>query len=41
MTAHYAGAPMLEWREGLPDGTVLRIDFSTDDGVRVSPRPLA
>jgi DNA repair exonuclease SbcCD nuclease subunit len=40
VTAHYAGAPMLEWRAGHPDGTVLRIDFSTDDGIRVSPRPL-
>ena len=31
VTAWYAGSP----------GTVLRIDFSADDGVRVAPRPLA
>ena len=30
VTAYYAGAP----------GTVLRIDFSVEDGIRVEPRPL-
>jgi DNA repair exonuclease SbcCD nuclease subunit len=30
VTAYYAGAP----------GTVLRIDFSIEDGIRVEPRPL-
>ncbi len=40
VTAHYPGAPMLEWGDGDPDGTVLRIDLSPEDGVRVEPRPL-
>jgi exonuclease SbcD len=36
VAAHYPGAPM----EGSSQGTILRVDFSTDDGVRVSSRPL-
>jgi DNA repair exonuclease SbcCD nuclease subunit len=36
VAAHYPGAPM----EGSSPGTILRVDFSTDDGVRVSARPL-
>lgn len=36
VAAHYPGAPM----EGSSPGTILRVDFSTDDGVRVSSRPL-
>jgi DNA repair exonuclease SbcCD nuclease subunit len=36
VAAHYPGAPM----EGSAHGTILCIDFSTDGGVRVSPRPL-
>ena len=36
VAAHYPGAPM----EGSAHGTILRIDFSTDGGVHVSPRPL-
>lgn len=39
VAACYAGAPTMEWRDGHPEGTVLRIDFSTD-GIRVEPRPL-
>lgn len=41
VAAHYAGAPMATWRDGSPDGAVLRIDFSEEDGIRVEPRPLA
>jgi hypothetical protein len=33
VTAYYPGAPM--------DGSVLGIDFSEEDGVRVEPRRLA
>jgi DNA repair exonuclease SbcCD nuclease subunit len=33
VVAYYAGAPM--------DGSVLRVDFSEEDGVRVAPRRLA
>ena len=40
VAAHYAGAPLMEWGSGHPAGTVLRIDFSADDGIRVEPRPL-
>jgi hypothetical protein len=36
VTAHYAGAPSLD--DG--DGTVLRVDLSTADGVRVERRRL-
>ena len=39
MAAHYPGAP-LEGGSGHTDGTVLHIDFSADDGIRVSPRLL-
>jgi exonuclease SbcD len=39
VVAYYAGAPMLEWGRGDPEGTVLRIDFSADDGVRVRRQP--
>jgi DNA repair exonuclease SbcCD nuclease subunit len=38
VAAHYAGAPLAEAGQG--DGVVLRIDFSSDGGVRVEPRPL-
>ena len=38
VTAHYPGAPMLEWGDRA-EGAVLRIDFS-DDGVRVTQRRL-
>jgi DNA repair protein SbcD/Mre11 len=41
VAAHYAGAPMIEWRDDPPEGAVLRIDFSERDGVRVEPRPLS
>ena len=40
VTAWYAGAPVAEWTAGHPDGSVLRIDLSTDDGIRVHARPL-
>ena len=40
VAACYAGAPMLEWADGRAGGTVLRVDFSAEDGVRVAPRPL-
>ena len=40
VAAHYAGAPLIEWRGADPVGTVLRIDFSSEHGVRVEPRPL-
>lgn len=36
VAAHYAGAPTME-SEGR-EGTVLRIDFSSEDGIRVEPR---
>ena len=36
VTAHYAGAPSLD--DG--DATVLRVDLSTEDGIRVDPRRL-
>ena len=37
VAAHYPGAP---WRGARRDGALLRIDFSADDGIRVSPRRL-
>ena len=41
VTAHYAGAPVIEWSPREPDGSVLRIDFSVEHGIRVEPRSLA
>jgi DNA repair exonuclease SbcCD nuclease subunit len=38
--AYYSGAPGLEWEDGQREGTVLRIDCSLDDGVRVRRRPV-
>jgi exonuclease SbcD len=38
VAAHYAGAPVPE--SGHADGTVLRVDFSLEDGIRVEPRRL-
>jgi DNA repair exonuclease SbcCD nuclease subunit len=40
VAAHYAGAPLATWKDGSPDGAVLRIDFSEADGIRVEPRAL-
>jgi DNA repair exonuclease SbcCD nuclease subunit len=40
VAAHYAGAPMIESAGGRPEGVVLRIDLSPDEGVRVEPRRL-
>jgi DNA repair exonuclease SbcCD nuclease subunit len=40
VAAYYAGAPMIEWGGGHPEGAVLRIDFSVDDGIRVESRSL-
>jgi DNA repair exonuclease SbcCD nuclease subunit len=39
VAAYYAGAPG-DWSGGSPAGTVLRIDFSIEDGIRVEPRPI-
>lgn len=42
VVAHYAGAPVTDWSSGVdPVGSVLRIDFSTEHGIRVEPRPLS
>jgi len=41
VTAHYAGAPVMDWGPREPDGSVLRIDFSVEHGIRVEPRELA
>lgn len=40
VAAHYAGAPVTDWDNAHPEGTVLRIDFSEEDGIRVEPRRL-
>jgi len=41
VVAYYAGAPVMDWTgAGEPAGTVLRIDLSPEDGIRVVPRPL-
>ena len=41
VVAYYAGAPVMDWTgEGEPAGTVLRIDLSPEDGIRVEPLPL-
>jgi exonuclease SbcD len=40
VTAWYAGAPVEEGADGRPGGSVLRIDLSAEDGVRVQARPL-
>jgi len=40
VTACYAGAPLLEWGDEPAAGSVLRVDFSAADGVRVHARPL-
>jgi len=40
VTAHYAGAPLFEGEGGPPDGSVLRVDFSEEGGVRVASRAL-
>ena len=40
VAAYYAGAPVIEWGGGHPERTVLRIDLSAEDGIRVEPRPL-
>ena len=40
VVAYYAGAPVTDWLGENPAGTVLRIDCSTEDGIRVEPRPL-
>ena len=39
-TAYYSGAPMLEWSSAPPGRSVLRIDVSTEHGVRVESRPI-
>ena len=41
VAAHFAGAPMIEWGPGDPEGAVLRVELSVERGVRVEPRPLA
>jgi DNA repair exonuclease SbcCD nuclease subunit len=40
VAAYYAGALMIEWGGGHPEGAVLRINFSAEDGIRVEPRRL-
>ena len=40
VVACYAGAPVADWGGSDPVGSVLRIDLSTADGIRVEPRPL-
>jgi exonuclease SbcD len=40
VTACYSGAPAIEWAGG-PAAAALRVDLSTDHGVRVVPRPIA
>jgi len=40
VAACYAGAPVMAWGGEHPDGAVLRIDFSAEDGIRVEPRLL-
>ena len=41
VVAYYAGAPVTDWTgAGESAGTVLRIDLSPEDGIRVVPRPL-
>ena len=41
VVAYYSGAPVTDWTgAGEPAGTVLRIDLSLEDGIRVVPRPL-
>ena len=34
------GSPVIEWGGGHPEGTVLRVDVSAEDGIRVEPRRL-
>jgi len=41
VAACYAGAPMADGHGAHATGTVLRIDLSVEDGIRVEPRPLA
>ncbi len=40
VVAYYAGAPVTDWTPGEPAGSVLRVDLSNEDGIRVTPRPL-
>ena len=40
VAAYYAGAPMMEGGGGRQEGTVLRIDFSSEDGILVESRAL-
>jgi DNA repair exonuclease SbcCD nuclease subunit len=39
VVAYYAGAPLIDEGGGL-EGTVLRIDFAVEDGIRVKPQRL-
>jgi DNA repair exonuclease SbcCD nuclease subunit len=40
VTAYYSGAPVIEWSETQPEGSVLRVELSEQHGVRVEPRPI-
>jgi DNA repair protein SbcD/Mre11 len=40
VTAYYAGAPIVEWGDGPPEGSALQIHFSDEAGVRVESRRL-
>jgi DNA repair exonuclease SbcCD nuclease subunit len=37
VAAYYAGAPAIEGKVEHPEGIVLRIDFSAENGIRVNP----
>jgi Calcineurin-like phosphoesterase len=40
VTAHYAGAPVLEGHDENPEVVILQIDLSVEDGIRVTPQRL-
>jgi exonuclease SbcD len=40
VAAYYSGAPVIEWSDAQPAASVLRLDLSAQDGVRVRPCPL-
>lgn len=40
VAAYFSGAPTLEWDGPRPAGSVLRVDLSSEHGVRVDPRPI-
>jgi len=40
VSAHYAGAPVIEWSGSEPGASVLHIDLSEQHGIRVEPRSI-